>query len=44
MAFGHQHVGLTGGARSGQLLAQMITGQRVNLPLEPFDPARFQKT
>ena len=40
-ALGHQHIGLTGGARTGQLLAQIISGQHVNLPLHPFDPGRF---
>lgn len=44
MAFGHQHIGLTGGARTGQILAQMIAGQRVNEAVEPFAPARFHKT
>ncbi len=42
-AFGHQHIGLTAGARTGQLLAQMISGQHVNLPMAAFDPARFQR-
>lgn len=42
-AFGHQHIGLTAGARTGRLLAQMISGQHVNLPLAAFDPARFQR-
>ncbi len=43
LGLGHQHIGLTGGARTGQVLAQMISGQQVNLPLEPFAPDRFQR-
>ncbi len=43
LGFGHHHIGLTGGARTGQVLAQMIAGQHVNLPLAPFAPGRFQK-
>ena len=38
---GHQHIGLTGGARTGQLLAQLVSGQRVNLDLAPYAPERF---
>ncbi len=41
LGIGHQHIGLTGGARTGQLLAQMISGQRVNLDLAPYAPDRF---
>ncbi|TVR47384.1 MAG: FAD-binding oxidoreductase [Rhodobacteraceae bacterium] len=43
LGLGHQHIGLTGGARTGQVLAQMISGQQVNLPLEPYAPHRFQR-
>lgn len=39
--FGHHHVGLTGGAKTGQLLAQLLAGQRPNIDLSPFDPGRF---
>jgi D-amino-acid dehydrogenase len=42
LAFGHHHVGLTGGPRTGQLLAQMIAGQRPNIDLAPYAPSRFQ--
>lgn len=39
--FGHDHVGLTGGPKTGRLLAQLIAGQRPNIDLAPYDPARF---
>ena len=39
--FGHHHIGLTGGPKTGRLLAQLITGQRPNMDLSPYDPARF---
>lgn len=41
MGFGHQHVGLTGGARTGQLLAQLVAGQTVDIDLSPYRPTRF---
>ena len=41
MGFGHHHVGLTGGPKTGRLLASMIAGRRPNLDLAPCDPARF---
>ncbi len=39
--FGHQHVGLTSGPKTGRILADMITGKNSNLDLSPFDPMRF---
>ena len=41
LGFGHDHVGLTGGPKTGRLLSQMISGRRPNIDLVPFDPARF---
>lgn len=41
--FGHQHVGLTAGAVTGRLLAQMISGQTPNRELSAYDPARFAR-
>lgn len=40
-AFGHDHVGLTGGPKTGRLLAQLIGGRQPNVDLTPYDPARF---
>jgi len=39
--FGHQHVGLTGGPKTGRWLAQLISGQTPNEDLSAFDPGRF---
>ena len=43
LGFGHHHVGLTGGARTGQLLAQLISGRRPNIDLAPYAPSRFDR-
>lgn len=40
--FGHDHVGLTGGPKTGRLLAQLISGKPPNLDLAPYAPSRFQ--
>ncbi|MEL6206904.1 MAG: FAD-binding oxidoreductase [Pseudomonadota bacterium] len=42
LGFGHDHVGLTGGPKTGRLLAQLATGQSPNIDLASFSPARFQ--
>ncbi|MCV6585300.1 MAG: FAD-dependent oxidoreductase [Marinibacterium sp.] len=39
--FGHHHIGLTGGPKTGRLLSQLITGQVPNLDLTPYAPSRF---
>lgn len=39
--FGHHHIGLTGGPKTGRWLAQMMTGQRPNTDMTPYDPQRF---
>ena len=41
-AFGHHHIGLTGGPKTGRLVAGLITGQQVNTDLTPYQPQRFQ--
>ncbi|MFK7754815.1 MAG: NAD(P)/FAD-dependent oxidoreductase [Sedimentitalea sp.] len=40
VGYGHQHVGLTGGPKTGRWLAQMITKQPVNTDLSAFAPGR----
>ncbi|HEY4251131.1 MAG TPA: FAD-dependent oxidoreductase [Roseomonas sp.] len=40
-AFGHGHLGLTGSAPTGALLAAAIAGERLNIDLEPFAIERF---
>lgn len=39
-AFGHQHVGLTGGPKTGRIIAQLIDGKRPNIDLAAFDPKK----
>ena len=40
--FGHQHVGLTGGPKTGYLLAQLIGGKTPNMDMTPYSPMRFR--
>lgn len=40
-AFGHQHIGLTGGPKTGRWIAQMIDGTPSNNDLSAFSPDRF---
>jgi len=42
MAFGHQHIGLTAGPKTGRLIADMVGNQPSNTDLSAFDPARYQ--
>ncbi len=42
-AFGHQHIGLTAGPKTGRIVADLISGKRPNIPLEPYAPLRFQR-
>lgn len=39
--FGHHHIGLTAGPKTGRILSQLITGQAPNLDLTPYAPSRF---
>ena len=41
LAFGHGHTGMTGGAPTGRLLKQLVTGEPPDLPLAPFSAGRF---
>ena len=41
VGFGHQHVGLTGGPKTGRLIADMISGRAPNADMSAFDPARY---
>jgi D-amino-acid dehydrogenase len=40
-AFGHGHVGLAAAARTGRLVAALLGAREPEIPLAPFDPARF---
>jgi D-amino-acid dehydrogenase len=41
LGFGHDHVGLTGGPKTGRILAQLISGRTPNIDLAPYAPGRF---
>jgi glycine/D-amino acid oxidase-like deaminating enzyme len=40
-AFGHHHIGLTGGAKTGRLVADLICGETASESLAAFRPDRF---
>jgi len=40
--FGHQHIGLTAGPKTGRLIADLINGKKPNIDLSPYDTARFR--
>lgn len=42
--FGHHHIGLTGGPKTGRLLAQLIAGRKPNVDLAAHSPARFARS
>ena len=39
--FGHHHVGLTGGAKTGRLLAELISGETPEVDMTQYAPSRF---
>ncbi|NNG02548.1 MAG: FAD-binding oxidoreductase [Inquilinus sp.] len=41
--FGHHHIGLTGGPKTGRLIADLITANGTNLDLAPYNPGRFRQ-
>jgi D-amino-acid dehydrogenase len=41
VGFGHQHVGLTAGPKTGRLIAQMMDGITPNTDMSPYAPDRF---
>jgi D-amino-acid dehydrogenase len=41
LSFGHQHLGMTAGPKTGRLLAQMMTGQTPNENMTPYDPGKW---
>jgi D-amino-acid dehydrogenase len=40
-AFGHGHTGLVAAARTGRVVADLLTGQQPEIPIGPFNPRRF---
>jgi D-amino-acid dehydrogenase len=41
LAFGHGHTGMTGGAPTGKLVMELVTGQTPSIDLYPFRATRF---
>ncbi|MBJ3778307.1 NAD(P)/FAD-dependent oxidoreductase [Acuticoccus mangrovi] len=44
LGFGHQHVGLTSGPKTGRLLAQLVMGRTPNIDITPYAPSRFSSS
>jgi glycine/D-amino acid oxidase-like deaminating enzyme len=42
-AFGHQHIGLTSGPKTGRMIADLICGNHPNTDMRPYEPQRFAK-
>jgi D-amino-acid dehydrogenase len=42
LGFGHQHVGLTAGPKTGRLIAQIIDGNLPNIDMAAYAPERFK--
>jgi D-amino-acid dehydrogenase len=42
LAFGHGHVGLVAGPRTGRVVAQLLGGRAPEMDLAPYDPERFR--
>ncbi len=40
-AFGHHHIGLTGGPKTGRIVASLVADHPVNTDLGAYDPMRF---
>jgi D-amino-acid dehydrogenase len=40
-AFGHGHVGMTGGPYTGRIIADLIAGRPAPIDITPFRPGRF---
>jgi len=38
--FGHHHIGLTGGPKTGKLLAQLVDAQLPNIKIQTYSPTR----
>ena len=40
-AFGHHHIGLTGGPKTGRMVAALLADKPPNIDLARFSPMRF---
>jgi D-amino-acid dehydrogenase len=41
LAFGHHHIGLTTGAKTGRLLAALVNREQPEIDMTPYTPTRF---
>ena len=41
VAFGHQHLGLTAGAKTGRIVSDLIIGNDIKLNMSNYKPDRF---
>jgi glycine/D-amino acid oxidase-like deaminating enzyme len=41
LAFGHHHIGMTTGAKTGRLLAALVNREQPEIDMTPYTPARF---
>jgi len=41
LGFGHHHIGLTGGPKTGRLLSQIIAGRQPNVDTSVYCPSRY---
>jgi D-amino-acid dehydrogenase len=41
LGFGHHHIGLTGGPKTGRLLSQLIAGRQPNVDTSVYCPSRY---
>ena len=41
LAFGHHHIGMTTGAKTGRLLAAMVNREQPEIDMAPYTPMRF---
>ncbi len=39
--FGHQHIGITAGPKTGRLIAELINGQTPDIDMSPYNPERY---
>ena len=40
-AFGHQHIGMTAGPKTGKIIAELIDGGNPQINITPYDPNRY---
>ena len=40
-AFGHHHIGLTGGPKTGRMIADMVANKKINIDVDPYAVSRF---